>query len=374
MSQASYRNAGFPSLDRRAIWIGLGAFTLLLGYLFRLNPNFTEVVYSRGFFSVFRWMWDYTLGLIPIPLLYLVIPVIGYVLVRKSRKAYLNYQQVAWRYRLGSALFSLLAFVGAVVFFFQLIWGFNYYRVPVEQQLKLPEIQTDSTTLHQTALQAGITAQKIRDQIEGAGPEALSESLVPDGLESIVRNQLEAQLTLLKYPTPGRVRGRILKPKGSLMRMGATGIYIPFIAEGHIDGGLAPVSHPFTLTHELAHGYGIGNEGSCNFLAFLALENAEDPFIQYSAWLTYWRYLARELYRYDPQLLDTLRASLSPGMKNDLRSIQEAYKKYPTFFPNTNRKVYNTYLKSQGVSEGIRSYNRMVELIFAWKQKRQKES
>ena len=370
MNQRKQRtHTAFPSVDRRAIWIGLGLFTLLLGYLFRLNPNFTEVVYSRGFFPVFRWIWDYTFGLIPFPLLYLLIPTLLYVLIRKSRKAYVNYQKVAWRYRLGSALFSLFAFISAVLFFFQLIWGFNYYRVPVEKQLKLPPITPDSTTLHQEVLRIGQEAQNVRAQIPGATTEALDTQHVPDKLEATVRGLLQHKLKQLQYPTPGRVRGRILKPRGSLMRMGATGIYIPFVGEGHIDGGLAPVSHPFTLTHELVHGYGIGNEGSCNFFAYLALHEAEDPFIRYGALLAYWRYLARELYRYDPELLAPLRENLDPGMRNDLRSIQEAYKKYPTFFPNTNRKVYNAYLKSQGVSEGIRSYSRLVELIFAWKEK-----
>ena len=34
-----------------------------------------------------------------------------------------------------------------------------------------------------------------------------------------------------------------------------------------------------------------------------------------------------------------------------------------------SKKVYSEYLKSQGIAEGIQSYNRLILLVSAWKNK-----
>ena len=57
---------------------------------------------------------------------------------------------------------------------------------------------------------------------------------------------------------------------------------------------------------------------------------------------------------------------MSRGAHNDLEAIYENREKYRTIIPFHNQ-AYDTYLKFQGVEEGIESYNRMVLLVKAWK-------
>ena len=55
------------------IWIILGAVSLILNWLFGVFPAFYEVVYFNGIFQVMRVIYDFTLGWIPFPMVYILI-------------------------------------------------------------------------------------------------------------------------------------------------------------------------------------------------------------------------------------------------------------------------------------------------------------
>ena len=80
--------------------------------------------------------------------------------------------------------------------------------------------------------------------------------------------------------------GDLYRPNGILLRFNSSGVYFPFTGEGHVDNGLHPVSKPFTIAHELGHGYGFGSEDVCNFLGFLACVRSDNPAIRYAGYLT----------------------------------------------------------------------------------------
>ncbi|MEL6251078.1 MAG: hypothetical protein AAFR87_03605, partial [Bacteroidota bacterium] len=86
MSDPTQKTQKSLKLDRRYVWMGLGLLSLFINSILKSNPYFTEVVYSRGIFLLFRWIWDYTLGLIPIPLLYIIGPLLIFYLIRSWRK------------------------------------------------------------------------------------------------------------------------------------------------------------------------------------------------------------------------------------------------------------------------------------------------
>ena len=45
----------------------------------------------------------------------------------------------------------------------------------------------------------------------------------------------------------------------------------------------------------MAHGYGVADEGACNFIAWLACSQSRDQWIRFGGALTYWRYTAAEM-------------------------------------------------------------------------------
>ncbi|MEO0468065.1 MAG: DUF3810 domain-containing protein [Bacteroidota bacterium] len=356
-------------LDRRLIWIGLGLVAFLLKWIFSLNPQFTEIVYSRVIFVAFRTIWDYTLGWMPLPLVYLLFIALIWFTVRHIRKGLIRWKARNWRQRIGNALLNSLAIASAISFFFLILWGYNYQRQPVEYHLEITADSLSQPELTSEFERATADLLMAYSRLQIVDSVAISATQLPEEMEVELREKLTEVLQENGYPTPGRVRGRQLWPRGLLMNLGASGIYIPFVAEGHIDAGLAPVVHPSVMTHEMAHGYGFGDEGSCNFWAWLACSRSANPVVRYSGALEYWREVATEYYYPRRDEYRAFRKTLPKGIQADLDAISAVRKKYPGFFPRFSQSVYNQYLQSQGIEEGTANYNRVINLVAGWRQK-----
>ncbi len=355
--------------DKRWAWIGLGLISLIIRYL---SPKeWIESIYSRGLFTWIRRAIDYGIGWFPIPLFYVFYAVLITWLIVKifktNRKRFFTWKGLL------NGFFSLAAFSGGALFFFFFLWGFNYGRVPLTHQLQLKPMPIGLEDLKSELEKVTAKVLVTRKLLDEIGEEALKESLLPQKLESHCRTAVKATLTQLNYPTKGRVRGRILPTKGILLRFSSSGVYWPFVGEGNIDGGLHPLQQPFTLCHELSHGYGITNEGVCNFLAYLACQQADDPYIKYSGLLSYWRYIAIAYQRFAREEYWAFRATLPKGFQADLDAINKNLDKYPDIFPNLRYFAYDTYLKSQGIVEGMKSYSTIIMLVQAWEEKGKKQ-
>ena len=151
------------------------------------------------------------------------------------------------------------------------------------------------------------------------------------------------------------------------MRFSTAGIYIPFSGEGHVDAGMHPVQYPFTMAHELAHGFGVTNEGECNFLAYVACKEVDDPLVRYSGLLSYWRYVAAEYRRAFPEEYKARYDKLPVLIIETIESIRENNAKYPDIMPALRDKVYETYLRSNGIEEGLVSYSLIVRMVHAYR-------
>ncbi|MCP4440632.1 MAG: DUF3810 domain-containing protein [Aureispira sp.] len=356
-------------VDHRYIWISLGLFALLIRWIFSYAPHFCEAVYSRGLFLGIRWLIDHTIALSPVATVYFLVPALVFwgiwriVKFVKNRKFYTGLEHVK------EFFLSLFGFLGGLIFLFLFMWGYNYARVPLEEQMHIDALPLDLAALKIEGSYIKDKCIDIRKQIPNTDTTAIDASYYPDDLENTMRELLEGVLDEAGYPTTGSVRGRFIKPKGILLRFSASGVYMPFTGEGHVDDGLHILQKPFTLAHELAHGYGFGDEAICNFLGYLACIRSNNLAIQYSGYLTYWRYVFGELKALDYDYYKPERATISKGMQNDLKAVYATYRLYPDLIPKLQQAAYDVYLKSQGVKEGVKSYDRMVVLIAAWRKK-----
>ncbi|MEY4107464.1 MAG: hypothetical protein RL181_1806 [Bacteroidota bacterium] len=365
----------------------MGASSLGLALLGSFHPRLVEVLYSRGLFMGLRRMADAVLAFLPFPACYILLAVLvgwgmvrirDFVVKRGIRPATAEQQIAPLRgIVVGSravfrAFRPLLNGLGWLLFFFFWMWGFNYYRLPVEQQLGLAPVPLDGAALKSAFEEESRALAEARRQLPGSKGRAFAESDLPPGLEDTVRDALTSVLRRSGYPTAGKVRVRLLQPSGVLLRFSTAGVYLPFSAEGHVDKGLHPVQWPFTLAHEMAHGYGFGNEGVCNFWAALACLQSKDPGIRYAGRLAYWRYVAVEYRRYDSEGFRKARAALPREIVLDLEAIQKAMDRYPDLVPRLQYQLYDSYLKSQGIKEGMKSYSQVLLLVRSWEKKHRK--
>ena len=125
------------------------------------------------------------------------------------------------------------------------------------------------------------------------------------------------------------------------------------------------------MAHELAHGYGFGNEGTCNFWAYLACEQSEDPIIRYSGLLSYWRSVAAQYNWINREAYRERRAQMPEGILQHMREIRIQMNKFPDIFPAIRDATYNAYLKAQGIEEGLLSYSRVVLLVKAYREQKE---
>lgn len=349
-------------MKKRLIWIGLGIFTLTIRYL--TTPELIEQWYSRGLFLWIRRLFDFGVGWFPLPLFYVFYLVLIVWSIRGLIKT--DWKQLFTWKGIGNWLLSATAFVSGIIFFFFFLWGFNYGRVPLVQQIDLKAKPVELAALKDELDKRTLEVLAARQKLAASEDLPIAEATLPKDLEDLCRNAVETSLEEFGYPIAGKVRGQILFTKGILMRFSSSGVYWPFVGQGNIDGGLHPLQQPFTLCHELSHGYGITNEGVCNFLGFVATQNSTNAYIKYSGLMCYWRYVAIAYQRFAYEDYQKFRETLPEGFKKDLDEINENLDKYPDILPKLRYAAYDTYLKSQGISEGMKSYSSIIMLVRAW--------
>lgn len=349
-------------------WLLLGMGAVAVRFSLSGTPEWIEQYYSRFFFLGVRMVIDNTIAYLPFPVLYLIVlsMLIGAVVkIRKWRRMPVSRAQ-KWTH----AGMGLLGFTGGAVFFFLVLWGYNYGRLPVEQQLGLALDPLSVEALKAEMIDEAEQIIRLRPRIPGSDETAIDASFLPEELEGQLRAELEKNLTELGFPTVGEVRAKRIYPKGIFLRFSSSGMYFPWSGEGQVDAGLDPLSIITVMTHELAHGYGFGDEGTCNFWAYVACSNSEDPLIAYAGHLDHFRTLAAQYLRYDRAGYLAFRGKLPKGIQADVDAINENLSKYPDIMPELRYAAYDTYLKAQGIKEGIKNYSRVVMMVKAWKEAR----
>lgn len=344
---------------RQWIWVILGLAFIFLPKI--LPPSFIEFWYSRGLYLWIRKVLDYFGQYSPIPFVTVLLIFLLFRFFEWLKRVRKN------KVRLSTIARQILNCIGAFIFFFQFLWGLNYGRVSIEDHLGFED--TLLTTQSLTNEFNYVTSQLKTSRSKWGNEEFPDHAIFLTGGEDELRKSLQQVLQELGYPSGATVRGRIVSPKGILMRNNGSGIYIPYSGEGHIDKGLHQLRLPFVMAHEMSHGYGFADEGTCNFLAYLACINSDNEYFNYSGQLAYWKYLARDMVKNGLKDPLTIEKDLPQAVQQDLQAIRKESKKYPDLFPKLGKKTYNKYLKAQGIKEGMDSYNKVVNLAYSYRTK-----
>lgn len=260
---------------------------------------------------------------------------------------------------------AVLRTAAVLALFFLANWGFNYGRPSVPERLGIyaagPRDLLPTDTLLLEYARTAATVNRLRASLKPSG--SFTATISVDSAAVLVTG-LRATLLAIGYPTVPARDLRVL-PKGLLLRFGTAGVYSPWTGDPHIDGGLHPLQQTFTATHELAHQQGITDEGDCNLLAYLTGIRSSDPRVRYAAELTYLRYLRAAIFRRDRVAFAGLSPKLSERVSLDLREIRAAQDRFEEIAPAARDAIYDGYLKTQGVQDGLSSYGRIIDHVVA---------
>ena len=358
-------------LNIRIVGVVVGIMGVVLTRLAAWSPEIVEHYYSRTFFPVIRSVFDWINGIIPIPLFYVTIPslLVGmWLYVGFFTKAM---QSVSGK--LTATLLSLLSYLGFVLFIFQLSWGFNYKRIPLEKQLGLELQAIDSSRLTYLFELSSHQVDSLRRVIAKDTKDSVRWFVAIEDIEKEMNRAVRKFMEELGLPGFDRLKVRQLKPEGILLRFRTAGFYLPFTGESNIDAGLHTLQMPFVIAHEFGHAIGFGDEGACNLIGFICCIQSDEPMIQYAGWLQLWAEILRNYAGNYPEVFDAMFSSLPDGPLADLQDIRRQMALYPDMIPQWRNFAYKWYLHSQGVKEGLQSYNRLLSLADGWIRVRDKK-
>ena len=250
-----------------------------------------------------------------------------------------------WRLPLGIA--------SAVYLIFFWGWGLNYHRLPIEFRLGLGEVSNPS--MEEFSRFSATTTSAVNRLWPAASrqelTEASSEAIAREAARRVRQVILEIDGT--EWEGASRIKHSYLADLW-LHAAGIDGIFSPLPHEPLLAGGISSVERPFLAAHELAHVYGIADEGDANFVAFLATVGSEDILFQYSVAFETCMRLGSS-----PEMLD-------PGPRRDLQMVFDRIRSQEiALVSNFQTALLDSHLKANGVPSGVKSYSRYINLAIA---------
>lgn len=258
----------------------------------------------------------------------------------------------------------LLAALLTVYFLLCLSLGSSYHLDGFQAQSGLTAQPSSTRELYE------VTEYFTRELAEAAGKVQRDENgsfAVPldtllDEAPEIYRG-VEAQYPFL---TLRDCRPKALFFSRLVSRINFTGFYFPFTGEANLNVDIPLCMIPSTAAHEMAHQRGLASEQEANFVAILAcLESGSDAYV-YGGLLFGFIYLGNALRRHDADSYNALLARLPEEVLQDIRDNNAYWAQFDTVAARVSEKVYDSMLKSYGLSSGVQSYGEVVDLLIAW--------
>lgn len=360
-SSSSPEDTYKPTVLGFRIFLLLFLTTLLaLWFLFPLNPTWIEQVYSQGIYvTLSNWLVP-LLDKINISVTGIILAILLLCLVFSFLSSLKRGKRgVTRRYKLGLWLLNVLIWLGALGVSFIVLWGANYQRESIETQLNLPEkvVSAEEVRLLAEKLFEVILTNYAAEQNVSKALIAVSDSLAETVSE--IHGKVPTLPQQIKY-----------LPKGTLLYLGnSTGVISPWLLEVHVDSALPAAEFVAVAAHELAHVAGYAGEADADLLATMAGLTADDGFVRYAVALRIFRTLVYQLSGNENLAINSLpegwQENLPQQALQDWEVAINASQRYaaPENYSRLQRRVYNNYLRSQGVSVGIADYSRVIKLL-----------
>lgn len=320
-------------------------------------PNFVENYYSLGLYPIISKVSRFLFGWIPFSVgdvFYLLIGILAirwiYKNIRRLRSEPLKF------------VLDITATVSVVYFMFHILWGFNYYRLPLHQSLGIENDYTYEQLLTTTER----FVEKSNQLHETLAPNDTLVIPVPYSQKEFFDKTMNGYDNL-KEEFPKLSYGpKSLKKSGwslGLTYMGYGGYLNPFSGEAQVNGLVKTYYFPVVSCHEEAHQIGFAAENEANFIATLATLHNDDIYIQYAGSIFALRYLLNEVARNDEVKFNELLTTVNPGILASYREMTEFWNQYENRFEIISKVFWDNFLKANNQAKGIRSYNYMVALV-----------
>ena len=317
-------------------------FQLIIRYPYIIENYYSNLVYNNisYFIILFFNKFQFSFG----DLLYIFIPIIFFLKLKKTNTRRKNIN-------------ICLQFLFGVYIFFNIQWGLNYHRIPLQEKLTITK-NYSLNQLKKTTLYFINKTNKIHKKISENDSISVkfNNDLILESLLSIKNSS---------YNKNQKLNRTIKKSLFSLplSYMGFSGYINPFTIEAHFNTNIAKLNIPTTICHEIAHQLGYSAENEANYISIEATLNSKNEYVNYSGSTFALKYLLNEMYLNDKKVFDELIKKVNVGVLKNYKEASDEWKKYKNPLEKYFKKSYDIYLKVNNQTKGIKTYNLVVDLL-----------
>ncbi len=256
-----------------------------------------------------------------------------------------------------TSTFSLIFLV------FNLNWGLNYYRLPLNKKMNL-DLKYKKNELINTVDYLVKSSNLLHNKLTDHKGEVVKVTYESDQIIEIICRDFNFFQKFERRPFIKKSLWSNL-----LNYMGFAGYLNPFTLESNINLNIPKLNFIITAAHEIAHQAGFASESEANFIAFITSLKNSDPYIKYAGLTFALSYCYSELLKTDPVSAKKYMKLLNPGILESYKEISRFWNQYENPFEPLIKESYDSYLKANGQSMGIESYDGMVGLVIGYLKK-----
>lgn len=259
-------------------------------------------------------------------------------------------------------LLDIGATISLAYFAFHILWAFNYYRQPLNKSLNIEAEYTTEQLL-------SFTERLIKKSNAIHNQLAINDSTKVEMpfTKSEVFDKMTNGYDLLSktYPNlnyqPKSIKKSIYST--ALTYMGFSGYLNPFTNEAQVNGLIPTYKFPTTTCHEAAHQLGYAAENEANFIGSLAAIHNNDIHFKYSGYTFGLRYCLVEIFKRDKDLYYKILETINKGILKNYKEAEDFWRSYENPIEPVFEKTFDTFLKANNQSAGMKSYSYVVALL-----------
>ena len=351
------------------LWCALPAVLAVALYLILPHtPWVAEWIFARGLFRVVAFPVEWLMSLIPLSVteavVVLGVPAIPVVLTVWILRMCRHREHLRRIFSRGVRTVALGLSLALLVF--MVMDGANFSRYTVTQLMDLPEREYSLEELKAVCMDL---AEKTSAAREAVAEDENGCMVLSEGLYASLRRADDGYRALQDtYPF---LRSAVWQVKPVLLShqwsyTGYTGVYCPWLGESSVNVDITPAEIGHTAAHEIAHTAGIAREDECNFLGWLACVHSGSPDYVYSGYLAALIYCNNALYKNSKDAYQDVIKTCSAGVIRDIRNQQKYWKQFEGPTQDASQQFNDTFIKVNGVEDGVISYNQMVRLMLRY--------
>lgn len=255
------------------------------------------------------------------------------------------------------------------ILFFQIFWGLNNLRLPVHKKLEI-DTNYELTDLYNLTEQLVKKTNELQYEITQSDSTKVHFEKDLEAFNRASRNgykKIEDEFDIASI-MHSDVKKSLF---GSFLTgAGFSGYLNPFTHEAQVNFEIPVIGMPVTVAHEIAHQKGIATESEANFFGFLAMNSQEEINYQYAANLYALKYCLKEVRINNEEKFLQFYNQLNFGIQENISDSENFWKENKNFSSNILKNVYGNFLKMNNQKDGIRSYNRFVDLLINYNKKK----